>query len=178
MLSSLRVGGLTALLSAILALGPAAARAQAPAGGAPSLPPGPAPPAAPATVVPPSAADPNRPGLLYEAGRGRRNAGITLTLIGAGLLATAIALLVAGLDARHCGTGHDCSDAESVAYLQAAVGTGLGGLVGFGVGLPLWASGTRMMQRALDRGYVPTAAAPFVSPTRGGLVAGLRLAAF
>lgn len=46
------------------------------------------------------------------------------------------------------------------------------------VGIPLWVVGSARQHRAVRLGYRPHAVAPVLTPTRGGLAAGVRLLSF
>jgi hypothetical protein len=107
------------------------------------------------------------PGEQALPGSSLRKAGIVVTFVGIGLQVAGVGLLAAGA-AIHADTNEDTTN-----YAIAGVWSfGLGTLA-LPVGIPMWAVGSSRMSRA-RRAWIE----PFVAPTRGGLVAGLRLARF
>ena len=106
----------------------------------------------------------------YRKGRTLKYVGMAITLLG---LAVAVAAIVPF--ALTSGS----SDTVGDAVLRAIGGTMLAGAaVHLAVGIPLWVVGSNRMDRAVSSGYRPLAGGAFVSPTPGGMVAGLRLVSF
>jgi hypothetical protein len=167
---------------------PPAAPAQAPAELAPPEPTAP-PPAA--VILTPGAVQLQYggiqvpPAVLYARGQSLRSVGMPLTFVGIGLFVAMIALFVKAVDEGTCagtwdGTSyvHNCNDSLAADYVVGGALALLGSLVSLGVGIPLWAIGSSRMNKAVRMGYQPAYAAPFLSPTPGGLVAGLRIKSF
>jgi hypothetical protein len=117
--------------------------------------------------------------LLRESGENMRSVGILLTVAGA-----FSALLLAALAEEAMGTtftaalgednGTGRSTGNDVAVALALVGVG----AGLGVGIPLWVGGSARIDRAHELARRPATAIPFVAPTGGGAVAGLRVVGF
>ena len=104
---------------------------------------------------------------LYRSGRTLRIVGIVLTITGIAVAVIGVVPLIMAANDRN---------PEANWYWG---GISMGCAVPFlGSGIPLWAVGAARMNRAAQQGYVPVAGGPFVSPTPGGLVAGLRVVTF
>jgi len=118
------------------------------------------------------------PAELYARGGSLKNIGVPLTIAAIVLFALGIGLLVKGAETTTtCGGGSSCTGGVDQ-YLAWGLVSILGGTVGLGVGIPLWAVGSYRQSRAIKMGFQPTFAQPFVAPVNNGAVAGMRLITF
>jgi hypothetical protein len=109
---------------------------------------------------------------LYRSGSSLRAAGIVFTVIGLGAVLVGASLVVIGA-VRHAKNGEDMLDMGG-----AGIFVFVGGNVTLCVGIPMWGVGASRRGRARSMGYAAAYVQPFLAPTSGGLVAGLRLATF
>ncbi|HEY3359818.1 MAG TPA: hypothetical protein VGQ83_41595 [Polyangia bacterium] len=193
------LSALAALLTAALAAGPAWAQPVDPDDqDVPAPPPPPPAPAAPAgygaappvvVLAPgqyayiPGGVPQVPPHILWQQGAAMRSTGRFLTLGSIALFAIGVGLIVNAANQCHArwdGAMYSdgCPD-EHGGWIAGGALSIVGSMIGLGVGIPFWAVGAHRMNRAERMGYVPAyAAAPYVAPTSGGLVAGLRVTQF
>jgi hypothetical protein len=119
---------------------------------------------------------------LGPAGEATRRRGQWITGLGvAAIVAGAVLVPLGPLSCLDCNPS-DPADKAGLRRGDAMLGAGAAALVlghvGVILGPVLWSVGAGQVDRARKLGYRPAAAQPFVAPTPGGVVTGVRLITF